>query len=207
MSQIFESDQAGAQLHLGEQAAIVADAARQHRRGVVDHHRGVADSGDERDGVECRRVRPRRRHVHDRPHGHDHATKTKLERARNNPRVTIEEAEAIERFSPYIQSVMAQAQPQRADRLRHRGDRIGPHSGRHRGLCRVLDVRRRARPDDQPDRDRAQPAGGHSRLGRRRSLVRRRPIRSTRSSAFAACTSASSASARRKGAIFGNSMD
>ena len=32
------------------------------------------------------------------------------ERARNNPRITIEEAEAIERFSPYIQSVMSQAQ-------------------------------------------------------------------------------------------------
>ncbi|MGH9174780.1 MAG: ABC transporter permease, partial [Vicinamibacterales bacterium] len=32
------------------------------------------------------------------------------ERARNNPRVTLEEAEAIESFSPYIQSVMAQAQ-------------------------------------------------------------------------------------------------
>jgi putative ABC transport system permease protein len=32
------------------------------------------------------------------------------DRARNNPRVTLEEAEAIERFSPYIQSVMAQAQ-------------------------------------------------------------------------------------------------
>lgn len=32
------------------------------------------------------------------------------DRARNNPRVTIEEAEAIESFSPYIQSVMAQAQ-------------------------------------------------------------------------------------------------
>jgi putative ABC transport system permease protein len=31
------------------------------------------------------------------------------DRARNNPRITIEEAEAIERFSPYIQSVMAQA--------------------------------------------------------------------------------------------------
>ena len=32
-----------------------------------------------------------------------------LDRARNNPRITIEEAEAIESFSPYIQSVMAQA--------------------------------------------------------------------------------------------------
>jgi putative ABC transport system permease protein len=32
------------------------------------------------------------------------------ERARNNPRITLEEAEAIERFSPYIQSVMTQAQ-------------------------------------------------------------------------------------------------
>jgi putative ABC transport system permease protein len=31
------------------------------------------------------------------------------DRARNNPRITIEEAEAIESFSPYIQSVMAQA--------------------------------------------------------------------------------------------------
>jgi putative ABC transport system permease protein len=32
-----------------------------------------------------------------------------MDRARNNPRVTLEEAQAIERFSPYIQSVMAQA--------------------------------------------------------------------------------------------------
>src|SRR5687768_11872948 len=32
-----------------------------------------------------------------------------MDRARNNPRVTVEEAQAIERFSPYIQSVMAQA--------------------------------------------------------------------------------------------------
>jgi putative ABC transport system permease protein len=31
------------------------------------------------------------------------------DRARNNPRITIEEAEAIERFSPYIQSVMSQS--------------------------------------------------------------------------------------------------
>ncbi len=31
------------------------------------------------------------------------------DRARNNPRITMEEAEAIERFSPYIQSVMSQA--------------------------------------------------------------------------------------------------
>src|SRR5262245_37566574 len=32
-----------------------------------------------------------------------------MDRARNNPRVTVEEAAAIERFSPNIQSVMAQA--------------------------------------------------------------------------------------------------
>ena len=32
-----------------------------------------------------------------------------LERARNNPRITVEEAEAIERFSDYIESVMVQA--------------------------------------------------------------------------------------------------
>jgi putative ABC transport system permease protein len=32
-----------------------------------------------------------------------------LERARNNPRITQEEAEAVERFSPYIESVMVQA--------------------------------------------------------------------------------------------------
>ena len=31
------------------------------------------------------------------------------DRARNNPRITLEEAEAIESFSPYIQSVMTQA--------------------------------------------------------------------------------------------------
>jgi putative ABC transport system permease protein len=32
-----------------------------------------------------------------------------MDRARNNPRITIEEAEAIERFSSNIESVMAQA--------------------------------------------------------------------------------------------------
>lgn len=32
-----------------------------------------------------------------------------IERARSNPRITIDEAEAIQRFSPYIQAVMAQA--------------------------------------------------------------------------------------------------
>jgi putative ABC transport system permease protein len=35
-----------------------------------------------------------------------------MDRARNNPRITREEAEAVERFSPYIQAVMAQAQQQ-----------------------------------------------------------------------------------------------
>ncbi len=45
------------------------------------------------------------------------------ERARNNPRITIEEAEAIERFSPYIQSVMSQAQSGAASRVRHQRDR------------------------------------------------------------------------------------
>jgi putative ABC transport system permease protein len=33
-----------------------------------------------------------------------------MDRARNNPRITLEEAAAIERFSPHIQSVMAQGQ-------------------------------------------------------------------------------------------------
>ena len=35
-----------------------------------------------------------------------------MDRARNNPRITRDEAEAIARFSPYIQAVMAQAQQQ-----------------------------------------------------------------------------------------------
>ena len=48
---------------LGVQAAVVHDRARQHRRGDVDHRRGVADPGAERVGARRDRATRRRRLV------------------------------------------------------------------------------------------------------------------------------------------------
>ena len=53
--------------HLGQQAALVHERARQHRRRDVDHRRGVAHPGPERDGHRRDRVGGRRRLVRGRP--------------------------------------------------------------------------------------------------------------------------------------------
>ena len=61
---------------------------------------------------------------------------------------------------------------------RHRAGRRRPGPRRVARLHRLLHLRRRARPADQPRRGRRQPPGGRPRLGRRRQAVR--PGRSAR---------------------------
>ena len=80
MSQLFESVIAGAGVDLGQQAPVAADAARQHRGGVVDHHGGRADHRRQRRGDRRHRVGPRRRLVHHPAHGH-HAERGRLRAA------------------------------------------------------------------------------------------------------------------------------
>ena len=65
MNQFLEAAAIALQRDLGEQAAVVPDRARQHRRGHVDHRRGVAHPGDERLRHRRDRVGRRRRQLHD----------------------------------------------------------------------------------------------------------------------------------------------
>ena len=63
MQQVLRRRRPRARVDLGEQAAVVHDGARQHRRGDVDHRRGVADPGHEQLRRRRDRERRRRRHV------------------------------------------------------------------------------------------------------------------------------------------------
>ena len=101
-NQILESIRHRAAGHLGQQAAVVHDGARQHRRGHVDRDGRVAHPGHERDGVERHRHRRRRRRVHDPAPAAHRAPRTTSERTRNNPLLTLDEADAIRAFSPTI---------------------------------------------------------------------------------------------------------
>ena len=93
------------------------------------------------------------------------------ERVRNNPRITLRDADAVRRFSDNIHAVAAQANASGRIAGEQSLDRVDP--GRVARLPLLLDVRRRTRPADQPDRDRPQPPGDRPRLGGRRQAVRR----------------------------------
>ncbi len=80
------------------------------------------------------------------------------ERARNNPLITIDEAEAIRAFSPIIASVAAQANQQCERVVSNRGSRQRPDSGSHELLQRLLDLQRRDGTHDEPvEVERGQP--------------------------------------------------
>ena len=59
------------------------------------------------------------------------------ERTRNNPLLTMDEADAIRDFGDKIDAVVAQAQPQRTVSLRHDGARERPDPGRHERVLRT----------------------------------------------------------------------
>ena len=65
------------------------------------------------------------------------------ERARNNPLITIDEAEAIRRVQPAHRFGCRTGQPERERLVSNRGSRQRPDSGRHERLQRLLDLQRR----------------------------------------------------------------
>ena len=71
-AEVPRRDLARAVGHLGRQAALVHDRARQHRRGDLDHRGGVADPRHERLRLGRHPHRRRRRHLQGRAHGPDH---------------------------------------------------------------------------------------------------------------------------------------
>ena len=97
-----------------------------------------------------------------------------MDRARNNPRVTIEEAEAIERFSDNIQSVMAQATtsaPIAYGNEEIESVRIQGVSGDYADFS-TFDAER-GRMISPTEIERSRPVG-HPRMGSRRPPLRRR---------------------------------
>ena len=101
-----------------------------------------------------------------------------FEKVRYNPRITLADARAIRRYSALVSAVMLESRGSGQVAYRDKIDRQRRHPGRHVGVRQLLDLQRRARPADEPDRSRAVAAGGRRRLGCRRSAVRQRPIRS-----------------------------
>ena len=120
------------------------------------------------------------------------------ERTRNNPLLTMDEAERGTRLRGQHRLRDGHRRPQRHGVVRDDGAREHPDHRGHQRVRELLQLQRRTGPDDDADRGRAQPPGRDRRLGRRRPAVRRRRTRSTRPSASPASSSASSASARRR---------
>ena len=86
------------------------------------------------------------------------------ERNRNNPLITVDEAEAIRRFSPLIVAVAAQAG--RNATVSYRTEEIDNASiqGVTASYCGLFDVQCRARADDEHRRSGTRTAGHDSRL-------------------------------------------
>ena len=126
-------------------------------------------------------------------------TQADEERVRNNPRITLTRPTAIRKFSEQHRR-RSRRRPTPARDVAYRSEALdsvaGP--GRLARLHQLRDVRRRARPADQPGRGRPRRPVTVS-AGTSPTSCSARSIRSTRPSRSAACTSASSASARRRG--------
>ena len=207
MNQILESVLHRAAGHLGEQAALVHDGARQHRRRHVDRDGGDADPGHERDGLDADRQRRRRRLVHHSAACRRSAARTTRSAPATTRCMTLDEADAIRGFSPRIVAVMAQAAAGRHGVVPDRRARERPDPGRHqRATAQFSNFNAERGRHDEPDRGRAQPAGGADRLGRGRRAVRRdRPARQDdphRRRHFRVV-----GVSEKKGSFFGNSQD
>ena len=115
------------------------------------------------------------------------------------PRITLDEAAAVRKFSENVGAVAAQAQSRRAMHVRQRERSTARRSRASRATtCTFGTFNAEAGPADQPGRNRRHCARSRSSDGKSPTSCSGRPIRSTRSSRSAACTSGSSASARRR---------
>ena len=128
---------------LGEQAAIVSDRARKHRRGDVDHRRRVADPGDERLRDQRHPLRRRRRQLHDSAHaGRPHARPTRSGSATTRA-ITLDDAAAVRKYSDNVGAVAAQAQSRGDGHVSERDGRRRAGAGR---LARLRLLRARSTP-------------------------------------------------------------
>ena len=160
-----------AERDLDEQAAIVPDRPRQHRRGHVHHCRRVARPGHERLRHRRDHHGRRRRQLHHsadarRPHGSGRGTRPQ------HPPDHARDAAAIQRYGDNIGAVAAQARAARPHRLSRGVARQRLSPGRVARLRELLDVQRGTGPPDQPDRGRSQPPGDRARVADSRSPLR-----------------------------------
>ena len=79
------------------------------------------------------------------------------DRVRSNPRMTVQDGDAVRRFSENVNAVAAQANNDARIAYQDVAARLGAGPGRVARLHLLLDLQRRARPADQPDRGRPQP--------------------------------------------------
>ena len=199
---------AGAGVDLGQQAPVDADAARQHRRGVVDHHGRRADH---------RRERARSPTRSSSDLGADSFTIQRMgitqneddfERMRNNPH--RDDGRCRRRSSglrPRSASVMAQAQTQ--TRVAYRDEEL--ETVQVQGVSEeyldftTFDAERGRMIT--PDRNQAQAAGGADRLADRRPAVRRADPLDKQIRIAGVPFRVVGVSARRRAPSFGNSLD
>ena len=134
MHQFFEAAGIALSGHLGQQAALPAHRARQHRRRDVDHRRGVARPGPERERQGRDPVAasaPTRSRC-----SRTGITRTDDEqlRAQSNPRVTLDDAAAIRRSSPSVGARHGASERVGTGEVprRHAGQRVDP--GRDQGI-------------------------------------------------------------------------
>ena len=192
-----------------EQAAIVHDRARQHRRRDVDHRRGVARPGPERyvsDAIQSdfgadtftvaaaaarRQTRKRKSGSAEQPARHARRADTRsAASARASALVMAQAGNGAPGRRIATNSSTASGSAASRRNTSSSPTTNSSAAGRSRRLNSTT-----ARPVDRP------------RLGHRRSAVRRaRPDRQSRSRSRAS-TSASSASTTKKGSIFGKSQD
>ena len=118
-----------AERHLGGQASLADDGARQHRRRHVDHRRRVAHSGAQRLG-QARRSSTRPAPIPSSFSSSASCAATKSGcKVQSNPRITSLDADAVRRHSPLVSAVMLRLERERADDLplcvdrRHRRSR------------------------------------------------------------------------------------
>ena len=146
--------------HLGGQAAVADDRARQHRRGDVDHRGRVADSGAERLGQEGDPQPGRRRLVHHPAVPAIARSDEEIERVQSNPRITLQRRAARSAATARSSAaVMADGQRERrASRTATRRSTSTNIQGVTPEYVELLQLRRRARAADEPDRGRRRAA-------------------------------------------------
>ena len=112
-----------ARRHLVGQAAVVHDRARQHRRGDVDHRRGVADSGAERVG-QGRRSSTRRAPTRSTSSSSRSRAATRSSTRSAATRASrCSDVRAVRRYSELVSAVMARLERRRPHHLPRQVDR------------------------------------------------------------------------------------